>query len=77
MVSCSKQELLARREHRNLTTFEGLLQYRKTMAERNGISEDEADVTRYDYQIMDDVLWLLPRCGLRLVPKQDKAPLES
>ena len=47
------------RHHGNLTTFEGLVEYRQMVATRDNKSEIEKDVIKYDYQILDDAYWLL------------------
>lgn len=60
------------RKHGNLTTFEGLKEFRKIVAETYGGSEEERDVIRYDYQLMDDVLWLLNQNGYGIVKKRNK-----
>ena len=67
-----KSEMLARRKHANITTFEGLIDYRKIMSEKNGMSEADNDVIKYDYQIMDDLPWLLGRGGYKIVKKSDR-----
>ena len=40
--------------HGNLTTFDGLIDFGKLVAQRDNVSEEEADVIKYDYQLMDD-----------------------
>lgn len=57
------------RRHGNLTTFEGLIEFRKMIAVRDGCSEEEKDVIKYDYQLLDDAYWLLDRCGYKIVRK--------
>ncbi len=59
------------RRHGNLTTFDGLVRFRKLVAERDNKTELESDVIKYDYQLMDDAYWLLSRCGFKIVKKQD------
>ena len=51
------------RRHGCLTTDEGLLLYRRLIAERDGISEEEADVIRYDYQLSDEAARILGMAG--------------
>ena len=51
----------------NLTTFEGLVKFRKLVAERDHTDELEKDVIKYDYQLMDDAYWLLKNCGYKIV----------
>lgn len=65
----SKQQLINVRKHRNITTFEGLLAYRKLMAQQTGKSESDLDVIKYDYQLMDDVVWLVKRHGFNITKK--------
>ena len=40
---------------------------RTLTAQSEGAGEEETDVIRYDYQILDDLVWLLHGVGLRLV----------
>ncbi|MGN0788733.1 MAG: hypothetical protein ACI4MY_02250, partial [Christensenellales bacterium] len=54
------------RRHGNITTFEGLVEYRKMVVERDGCSEIDADVIKYDYQIMDDLVWMLDNSGYKI-----------
>ena len=61
------------RRHGCITTFDGLIGFRKIVAERTGRSEEETDVIRYDYQLMDDALWLLGSNGYKIVRKEEKA----
>ena len=66
------------RRHGNLTTFEGLIEFRKIIALRETqnkqIDEQElkkneigADVIKYDYQLLDDAYWLLSSNGYKIV----------
>ena len=57
------------RRHGCITTFDGLVEYRKIVAASTGVDEESADVIRYDYQIMDDSLWLLAANGYKVVKK--------
>ena len=66
----------ALRRHGNLTTFEGLEEFRRMVAERDGRSEEEKDVIKYDYQLMDDAWWLLNKGGYIIVEK-DRPALRS
>ena len=64
------------RHHGNLTTMDGLVQFRKMVAERdtkNGTkkSELQTDVIKYDYQLMDDAFWLLDSCGYKIFKRPD------
>lgn len=60
----------AQRRHGNLTTFDGLVQFREIVAQKTGKSQQACDVFKYDYQIMDDAWWFLQKCGLGIKPKQ-------
>ena len=55
------------RRHGNLTTFEGLVRFRRILAEREKKPEDVFDVIKYDYQLLDEAYWLLTSCGSRIV----------
>ena len=57
------------RRHGNLTTMQGLIEFRKMTAERDGVSEESKDVIKYDYQLLDDAYWLLKRNGYKIVKK--------
>lgn len=64
------------RRHGCLTTFDGLLEFRKIIAKRDlekGLhsanAEELHDVIKYDYQLMDDAYWLLTRNGYKIVHK--------
>lgn len=57
------------RRHGNLTTFEGLIEFRKLLAERENKGEAEFDVIKYDYQLLDDAYWLLNECGYKIIRK--------
>lgn len=54
------------RRHGNITTFDGLVEYRKMVVERDGCSEIDADVIKYDYQLMDDLVWMLDNSGYKI-----------
>lgn len=58
------------RRHGNLTTFAGLVEFRKMIAERDNAPEVTKDVIKYDYQLLDDAFWLLDSCGFKIVKKQ-------
>ncbi len=55
-----------RRYHGNITTFEGLKEYRKIIAERDNKTEEECDVIKYDYQLLDGAYWLLNANGFKI-----------
>ncbi len=64
------------RRHGNLTTYDGLVEFRKMVAERDK-KEDETllqaeeckDVIKYDYQLLDDAVWLLKMTGQKIIKK--------
>ena len=58
------------RRHGNLTTFDGLLKFRKMVAERNGVEEIKTDVIKYDYQLLDDAYWLLHKNNYKIVNRE-------
>ena len=57
------------RRHGNITTFDGLTEFRRMIAERDGMSEESKDRLRYRYQILDDAYWLLNSNGYKIVNK--------
>lgn len=57
------------RRHGNLTTFEGLVEFRRMIAERDQKEEAKCDVIKYDYQILDDAYWLLTKAGYKIIRK--------
>ncbi len=61
------------RKHGNLTTFDGLIKFRKTVAKAKGCTEASADVIQYDYQLMDDAYWLLEKNAFSICEKFDKS----
>ncbi len=56
------------RRHGNLTTMDGLVEFRKMVA-RDNVSEEKTDVIKYDYQLMDDLYWLVEKIGYKIVKK--------
>ncbi|MBQ7407719.1 MAG: hypothetical protein IJW13_00370, partial [Clostridia bacterium] len=58
------------RTHGNLTTFEGLKQFSKLIAQRDGKSEAEKDVIKYDYQLLDDAYWFITKTGNKIIYKK-------
>ena len=81
LIPCSKKELweqekdelLEKRKHGNLTTMEGLMEFRKTIAMKKNTSTEKEDVIRFDYQIMDDIDWLLKESGYKIIQKNTEA----
>ena len=57
----------AARRHGNLTTFEGLIEFRQMVAKRDDCDEGDKDVIKYDYQLLDDAYWLLEKSGCKIV----------
>lgn len=60
------------KRHGNITTAEGLIKFRQLISMRDSCDELERDVICYDYQLMDDVVWLLKRNGYKIIRKEDK-----
>lgn len=59
------------RKHCNITTMEGLIRYRKEMQKhRPEKTEEDLDVIRYDYHLMDDAAWLLAAGEMVIVPRE-------
>ncbi len=58
------------RRHGNLTTFEGLVDFRRMVAERDGAKEEDVDVIKYDYQLLDDAYWLLDKTGNKIIRRR-------
>ena len=58
------------RRHGNITTMEGLLEFRKMIAQRDQKSEEQTDVIKFDYQILDDAYWFLTTNGYKIIKKQ-------
>ena len=63
MPKFSNGKNYALRRHGNLTTFDGLVEFRKMLAERDNAAEADYDVIKYDYQLLDDAYWLLTQSG--------------
>lgn len=57
------------RRHGNLTTFDGLVTFRRMVAERDRGDEADYDVIKYDYQLLDDAYWLLSKNGYKIVKR--------
>ena len=55
------------RRHGNLTTFDGLEEFRRILAVRDNTTEAEKDVIKYDYQLLDDAHWLLQSNGYKII----------
>ena len=61
------------RRHGCLTTFEGLVEFRRIRADRDGGDEANYDVIKYDYQLLDDAWWLLDETGYKIINKKGRA----
>lgn len=59
----------ALRRHGNLTTFEGLVEFRQLVSKRDGVSEESKDVIKYDYQLLDDAHWLVSKNNCKIVKR--------
>lgn len=57
------------RTHGNLTTFDGLVEYRRIVAEAENNTEEKVDVIKYDYQLLDGAWWLLTQNGFKIVKR--------
>lgn len=68
--TASKSYLLQRRLHRNLTTFDGLKEYANMLVQLKSAQYRDVDVIKYDYQLMDDAVWLLRSNGYKIVAKK-------
>lgn len=60
----------AMRHHGNLTTFNGLETFRKMLAERDSVPEENYDVIKYDYQLLDGAWWLLDKNGFKIIERK-------
>lgn len=58
------------RRHGNLTTYDGLVEFRQMLAKRDGDDEATHDVIKYDYQLLDDAYWLLSKNGYKIIKRQ-------
>ena len=58
------------RRHGNITSFEGLIEFRQLVAQETHKPEKEHDVIKYDYQLLDDAFWLLDQCGFKIIRKK-------
>lgn len=59
----------AMRHHGNLTTFRGLETFRKILAKRDSVPEENYDVIKYDYQLLDGAWWLLDKNGFKIIER--------
>ena len=52
--------------HSNLCSFEGLFDFRRYLSKISDCTEENADVIKYDYQLMDDAWWFLNSEGYKV-----------
>jgi len=62
-----KNSLMRRRKHINITTFKGLDDFDRWRAKPN---EELPDIIFYDYQLMDDAVWILGRNGYKIIKRK-------
>lgn len=60
------------KRHGNITTENGLIKYRQLISERDECDELMRDVICYDYQLMDDAIWLIYKNGYKLIIKEEE-----
>ena len=65
--SIPKNVLLGTGRHINLTTWQGLEDFRKEEARAKGTDEESTDVQRYDFQLADEAAFILENSGFRIV----------
>lgn len=66
-----KKKLFEMRKHINLASLDGLFEYSKYISQAQSIPEKDADVFKYDFQLMDDVVWLLYTNGYKIIKRQN------
>ena len=64
------------RRHGNLTTMDGLVEFRNIVPRKPEQTPFDKDVIQYDYQLMDDIAWLLAQNDYKIV-KREKAKTET
>ena len=64
------------RRHANLTTMDGLVEFRNIVPRKPEQTPFDKDVIQYDYQLMDDIAWLLAQNDYKIV-KREKAKTET
>lgn len=62
------------RTHGNLTTVEGLIDFRKIAAKLTGKTEAKADIINYDFHLMDDAWWYLNMFGYEIYKINSSGP---
>ncbi|MBO5879424.1 MAG: hypothetical protein J6Q68_02585, partial [Clostridia bacterium] len=73
----SKESLMLRRKHVNVATMKGLSEYAQFRMENEKITTNDADVLRYDYQLMDDAVWMLHRAGYMIIKVNNESEKEK
>ncbi|MFA5450107.1 MAG: hypothetical protein WC292_06705, partial [Clostridia bacterium] len=68
-IAANDSKNMREKRHGNITTFQGLVEFSKIMAKINHKSPEDTDVIKYDYQVMDDVVWLLSRIGYKIIKR--------
>ena len=69
--SFSNGKNYALRKHGNITTVQGLVEFRRLVAARDNRDEMDADVIRYDFELMDNAVKTLERAGYTIIEKED------
>ncbi len=69
-IDAGKVKDYSLRYHANLTTYDGLIEYRQIMSSKVGKSEEDFDVIVYDYQILEDAWWILNDAGYGIIEKK-------
>ncbi len=72
-----KNALIERRKHINIASTKGLSEYAEWQVSEYGCSPFDADVIKYDYQLMDDAIWLLDRSGYTVVKMKKTKEIED
>ena len=68
-----KDALMRRRCHINLTTVQGLAEYDLWRTDPKDPEQKKPDIIRYDYQLMDDVIWLLARRNYKIIRRKTQS----
>lgn len=62
-----KKQLLRNKKHINITTFDGLKEFQKDSIEKLNKTEDDADVIKYDYQVLDSICEILEKFNCKII----------
>ncbi len=60
------------RRHGNITTFDGLVTFRKIVAERDGVDEAKKDKIKHDFNLLDDAYWIITKCGYVIYKRSER-----